>query len=471
MTTNHASWRARRATRGLAAFAAVALLGLAGCNDFLEGGELSEDPTRPTVATNRQLFVGVQTNIWSQLTSDPSRIVNLWTQQFEGIQSQYFSAYTYQVNENTTNGFHRALYAGGGLRDVRQLQDNAREQGDTLFLGIAQVQEAMLVGSAADLFGDLVYSQALNGETDAALDPQMDIYDAVQTLLSDAITNLESFTTTATNLGPGNTDLAYGGDREQWTRLAHTLKARYYLHTAEVRPGAYAQAYAESKLGILDPADDYKAIFSGAAGESNFWYQFTLEQRFGYLIPNSQFVELLEARNDPRLDFFFDVTGDTCGDPFFCLGGTGEGDAQPLDPGYDQPIVTAAENHLIWAETAFRTSRPGEALTHLNEARDIAGLPAESGVSGEALLREILTEKYIALFQNLEAYNDYKRTCFPNIEPTVAGLKIPARFLYDTQERLTNANVPGPQDQPTRNANDPPNATADATGGQACLGQ
>ena len=470
MTTNHAP-RRPRAARALAALAALTLLGTAACNDFLAGGELSDDPNRPTIATNRQLFVGVQTNIWSQYTSDPARIVNLWTQQFEGGQSQYISAYTYQVNENTTNGFHRSLYAGGGLKDVRQLQDNAREQGDTLFLGIAQIQEAMLVGHAADLFGDLVYSEALNGATDAALDPQLEIYDALQVLLDDAIENLESYTNTATNLGPAASDLVYQGDAEKWVRLAHTLKARLYLHTAEVRPAAYELAYQQSKLGILDPADDYEAIFSGNAGESNFWYQFTLEQRFGYIIPNPQFVELLEDRNDPRLEFFFDVTGDLCGDPFFCLGGTGEGDAQPSDPGYDQPIVTAAENHLIWAETAYRTSRPGEALTHLNEAREIAELPAVGGLSGEALLREILTEKYIALFQNIEAFNDYKRTCFPNVEPTVEGLKIPARLLYDTQERLTNANVPAPQEQPTRNANDPPNATADATGGQACRGQ
>ena len=460
----------RRRARGLAALAALALLGTAGCNDFLTGGELDNDPNRPPEATNRQLFVGVQTNLWSQLTSDPARIVNLWTQQFEGIQSQYYSSYIYQVNENTTNGFHRAIYAGGGLRDVRELQERAREQGDTLFLGIAQVQEAMLIGMGASLFGDLVYSQALTGEDDPTLDEQLAIYDAVQTLLSEAITNLQSYSTTATNLGPAGTDLNYGGDPDRWTRLAHTLKARFYLHTAEVRGAeAYEAAYTAAQQGILDPADDWNAVFSGNAGEENFWFQFTAVQRFGYLAGNPQFVELLQERADPRLDFFFDVTGDLCGDPFFCLGGTAEGDAQPIDPGYDQPIVTAAETRLILAEAAYRTGRPADAQANLTAARVIAGLDPITGVTGDALLREILTEKYIAMFQNIEAYNDYKRTCFPNLTPTVAGLKIPARFPYDTQERLTNSNIPGLGEQPTRNDNDPPNATDPF--GNACLGQ
>jgi hypothetical protein len=87
------------------------------------------------------------------------------------------------------------------------------------------------------------------------------------------------------------------------------------------------------------------------------------------------------------------------------------------------------------------------------------GIPTGSE-SGAALLREILTEKYIALFHQIEPYNDYKRTCFPNLAPTVSGKKIPARLYYDTNERQTDPNIPPPEEQPTRNANDPANATA-----------
>ena len=107
-------------------------------------------------------------------------------------------------------------------------------------------------------------------------------------------------------------------------------------------------------------------------------------------------------------------------------------------------------------------------MTELNAERSLAGV-GPVAAAGPALLRAILTEKYIAEFQNIEAWNDYKRTCFPNFTPTVPGLIIPARLFYDLAERQTNTSIPAPQDQPSRNANDPANATDDF--GNACKGQ
>ena len=56
-----------------AAVAGIVVLGI-GCSDFLVGGELDTDPNRPTVATNRQLFVGVQTAIWQYHASELTRL-------------------------------------------------------------------------------------------------------------------------------------------------------------------------------------------------------------------------------------------------------------------------------------------------------------------------------------------------------------------------------------------------------------
>jgi hypothetical protein len=75
------------------------------------------------------------------------------------------------------------------------------------------------------------------------------------------------------------------------------------------------------------------------------------------------------------------------------------------------------------------------------------------------------------MFQNIEAWNDYKRTCTPNLPPVDPTRKIPARLYYDASEQQTNPNnIPVPTQQPTRNQNDPANAVSDGTG-QACLGQ
>ncbi len=454
-----------------AALLAAGVLGAAGCNDYLTGGELSNDPNNPSVASTRQLFTGVQTNIWSVMSGDPARIAGLLTQQAEGGQSQYYNIYTYSVNEQTTNGYHSALYAGGGLTDVRALQQAAFAQGDTLMLGIAQVQEALLMGTGADLFGDLVYSQALKGTPNPPLDKQLAVYDSLQVLLSRAITNLGAFRGTATNLGPGGSDLNYGGNAGRWTRLAHTLKARLYLHTAEVRGNAaYAQALTEAQLGLMNPAENWNAVWSGNAGEENLAFQFTLIQRFGYMLPNPAFVALMEDREDPRVERYFDTTGDVCGDPFFCYSYFGDGTGVS-EEGYDQPLVTAEENLLIWSEAAFRTGNTSAAVTQLNREKVLADVPTvPTTLTGNALLREILTEKYIQLFFTIEPWNDYRRTCFPNLVPVVASVKIPARLLYDASERQTNSSIPGAQSQPTRNQNDPANATSDGTG-EACRGQ
>ncbi|HYD54029.1 MAG TPA: SusD/RagB family nutrient-binding outer membrane lipoprotein, partial [Gemmatimonadaceae bacterium] len=331
------------------------LAGALACSDFLSGGELDTDPVRPTSATNSQIFVGTQSALWSVLMSDPARIAALWTQQLSGTNIQTQAIYNYDVTEQTTNGFHQAIYTAGGLVDIRKLQARAAESRDSLMLGIAQVEEALLVGTAADLFGDITYSEALQFDRqNPALDPQLEVYDALQALLDRAIANLR--TTAPTNQGPGDADLSYGGDAAQWTRLAYTLKARFYLHTAEVRPAAYAQALAAARQGITSAADDYVAAFSGALNEQNFWYQFDVVQRAGYLTPDPTFVALLRTRNDPRLGRYFNATQSGF-------------HAELIKPDHTQQLVSAAENLLIWAEAAQRGGNDAEARTQLDRAR------------------------------------------------------------------------------------------------------
>jgi hypothetical protein len=452
--------------RRLAPVAALALLGMAGCGDFLTSGETQIDPNRPTEASNRLLFTGIQSNIWSELGSDPVRVTGIWAGQFNGMQGQYFTVNNYGVSEQTTNGFHSALYAGGGLVDIRRLQAAAIAQTDTLMLGIARVQEAILISTGADLFGDLVYSHALTGEANPPLDKQMDIYDALtEDLLAKAITNL-SVTKGGTNVGPGASDLAYGGSPARWLRLAHTIRARIYMHEGEVRGAtAYAKALAEARLGITSNADDFIAPYSGESlSEANFFFQFDQVNRFGYMVPNPSFVDTLTNRNDPRFDDYVVEDASLCGADF-CLSEARDA------PDFTQPLITANQNLLVWAEAAYRTGSILEAQTQYNAERTMAGATANGlTLVGNPLLAAILGEKYVVNFQTIEAWNDYKRTCYPNITPNVAGLKIPARLPYDAGERQTNTSIPPAQDQPTRNQNDPANAVSDGLG-TTCLGQ
>jgi hypothetical protein len=440
---------------------AVALAALCACSgNYLTGGELDVDPNRPTTATNRQFFVGIQSNLWSIWGGDPSRSMGIWAQHFTGAQSQYQSnIQSYQITEDNTNGLHSALYAGGGLVDVRKLEAGSLAAFDTLGLGFAQVLEGALMGTGADLFGDLVYNEALTGTPNPPLDPQLQVYDTVQAVLSRGLVNLTR--TGGTNVGPGTGDLTYGGDPTLWIPFAHTLKARFYMHTAEVRPGAYALALAEAQQGISSNAGNYVGRFFDASGQQNLWYQFEITAgRHGYVIPNTNFLSLLTSRSDPRRLLYFNPAGDDLS-------------AARLAPAFAQPFVTFDENTLIWAEAAFRTGDFATALAKLNEERANNGLPPEA-VTGQALLAEILTEKYIVDFQlGEEAMNDYDRTCFPNLVPTgVLPGPVPARFYYDASERQTDTSIPEPGVAPNtlKNPDNPPNAVSDGTGA-VCLGQ
>lgn len=120
------------------------------------------------------------------------------------------------------------------------------------------------------------------------------------------------------------------------------------------------------------------------------------------------------------------------------------------DAAYRQPIVTWQENNLIVAEAAFRKGNTSLA-SELNAVRQAAGL----ALLGSVTLENILEEKYIVLFQNPEAWNLYKRTCYPDLTPAPGAQAIPGRLLYAVGERDSNPSIPPPAQQPARNWNGP----------------
>lgn len=439
--------------------AALPILAAAGCKDFLSGGELTNNPTTPTDASISQIFLSTEVNLWAQQTQSLARLTGMWMQQVKGVARQAKGTYEYTgVGEATFDGEFIIPYVSGGLVDIRRVEDLAREAGDMQYLGMAQVIEAMEIGTTADIWGDVPYSQAAKPDSfpDPQLDAQMDVYDALQALLSEAITNLGGE-------GPGaqDADLVYGGDPEKWIALAHTLKARLYLHTAEVNgDAAYASALTEAQQGIASNDGDYIAIFTGGLqGESNPWYQFMNANggtgRDGDIIATSDthLYSLLDDLGDPRRDEYYDLSNKAAGYLSDFRGGAA----------FPQPIVTYNENLLIMAEAQFHVDQSAAQAT-LNDERAAWGTATPwhraitldpVSASGPALLEAIMTEKYITLFQNVEAWNDYKRTCIPALEPVNGASVIPGRLPYGVTERQTNSNVPDPSQQPARNANDP----------------
>jgi starch-binding outer membrane protein, SusD/RagB family len=442
----------------------LALAGtLSGCGDFLTGPRLGDDdPNRPTPgATRDQLFVGMQLRTFIQQEGNLARMAGIWTQQFAGTGQQYIPFGTFEFNETDFNGDFNNNYIAAGLVAHREVIESAEAAGDRIYAGIAKIHHAMVFGTVASIWGDIPYTEAARGIANPALTPQAEVYDSVQMHLSEAIAHLQA----GGGFNPGALDMVYGASGaatqiQQWIQAANTLKARYYMHW-----GQYAEARTAAQNGISTSANNWRTFHTSTSAEENIWHQFQ-RQRAGYMLAGAHLVELMEQRNDPRLpDYFSQVGGEYRGaEPG--VGGSSFSNisAERDDPTYRQPIVTYAENQLILAEANYRLNDEPAARTHLNNVRTMVGQPAIDA-SGPALLQEILTEKYIALFQNVEVWMLYKRTCSQELTP-VPGKRVPGRLYYSTDEKNVNTNIPEPTDPAyQRNANDPGLCTASVIGG------
>lgn len=449
-------------------FTAIALalglgLGSSACSDYLTGPKLGDNPNRPVTASRANLLVSGLTNLTFQSEGHLARTVCIWMQQCAGTNKQYSSYGLYIVGEDSYFTDWSNAYVRGGLLDLRRIQQDAREAGDSGYAGVALVIESWLIGQTADVWGDIPYSQAVDSTIGAPTpDAQQQIYDKIQTNLDEAIVLLSA--TNAATTAPGGEDLVYGGNVAKWKALAYTLKARFYLHTAErVGAPAYAAAFDAATKGIADPsgAADYRTYQGSNVTEANLWGQFEIGWP-QYLGAGKFLVTLLQppapAPADPRLVEYFapnDNNQIVGADP-------GEGlavnpsslSAGRLAANFRQPLVTYAENQLILAEAAWQKAGGGPAgnaaaQPYVDAERTALGL----GTITVGSLSDIMSEKYVELFQNLETWNDYKRTCLPALTPAGGASAIPARMGYPLSERNANTSIPdaGPQ----RNWNDP----------------
>jgi hypothetical protein len=301
------------------------------------------------------------------------------------------------------------------------------------------------------------YREAVGGNSSPHFDPQQQIYGDLLVLLDKAITDMGSG-----GKGPGAYDLIYGGSTAKWIEAAHTLKARIYLHQEEKLGAAqYTSALGEAKKGISTPNNDWLTVHSTATSERNLWAQFQLTSFGQDLVAGSVLAKIMVAQNDKRLpDYFaknshggyagYDVsTQTTPADSISSILGSN----RTSDPTFSQPIITYDETQLIIAEAAFQTNDKATATTALNTVRArYSKAPIASPT-----LTDIMTEKYIITFQNVEAWNDYKRTCIPALKPARNKLAVPGRFLYGSTEMQTNTNAPTaePSLATGRNWNDP----------------
>src|SRR5688572_15188176 len=212
-TTNGREERNMKTYRKAVTVLALTAIG-AGCSEFLSGPGLTENPNNPTAGTALQQLVAVQSNMAVRLEGQLARCAGVFTQQLIGSNNQQLQWCTgYGVGENDISGQMSGFYTGGGLRGLRNIQAAAEASGDNFLLGIAKIWEGYAIGTAASVWGDLPYREAVTeGIESPALDPQQQIYGDVQTRLDEGIAALTALGAPTGNCVPAE------GDRKS-TRL------------------------------------------------------------------------------------------------------------------------------------------------------------------------------------------------------------------------------------------------------------
>jgi hypothetical protein len=427
----------------------AALLVMTGCRQFLDSKNLNNNPNDPSIASTGPLFTGAQANLYSQIEGQLGRTVALWMEAFSGQASPFnnLSLYSYGADDYLNNWAR--VYGGGGLIDLRTIEQRSLAAGDSIFAGQAIVLEAMQISMAADIWGDIPYAQAAQPTVykTPKVQPQQAVYDSLLTALAKATVYLAA--SGPTNAGAQGYDnlsgVANSTDANNppafWTAVANTLRARIFMHlAARLGASAYDSATAAALAGIRDStgASDFTSVHGTTAITANVWSDFQSIYA-GDLVADSTIIGIMNADNDPRLPAYW-IQGDS-GTYFGTLPAV-----VPTDPAqvsnlsnarsaqaFPQPIVTYAENQLILAEAACQSSQGPQALTYLNAERAAAGASPIGTIS----LKAIMNEKYVALFQNPEVWNDWKRTGFPALYGTP-----PRRLTYPISEREANPNTP-----------------------------
>lgn len=451
--------------------------GLGSCSKLTKG--FDQNPNTATDAPATLQLTAAELGEGFVMSGELARTANIWAGVFHGADRQYQAIQNYITSTQDYDNAWTNSYQVT-LAQLRVVEDKANAVGNKQLLGVTQVVEAQMIGTVTALWGDVPYSKAFVPDTPPAYDAQKDVYAAIQTLLTTAIGNL----TATTGAGASITaDIFYGGDQNKWVAAAHSLKARYYLHVKN-----YAQAAAEAKLGIASPAGNLLMPYTGVVGVSANPYWDFINSRTNYIDGVGSYApKLLQARTNSK-------TNETARYNYFYTSSKKAYSA--LDPNWidgafqadkNFPLMTYTETQAILAESLQRTGDNNGALTALNAIRTLNsdtikssyaanGIPQDpthitrklisymsyvlsdftpGGVANptsaglaqsNALLKEILVEKYLALIGQIEEFNDVRRTNNLIGVPlnTSTATTLPQRLLYPQVELNTNPNIPNP---------------------------
>jgi len=317
----------------LGLFLAVGLL--SSCTKDYE--EMNMDPNNPVDVPAINIFTNAVFNAvdrqfggWIQHT-----YLGPWSQQWTKV--QYIDEDRYLPRD--MSGDFNGPYTNE-LKNLTIVISKATESGDDRLLAAAKIMRAWAFMHLTDIFGDIPYSEALqgfsaDGVTKPVYDDQGDVYAALLVELEEANVLL-----TGTTLNFGSGDILYGGDPTLWRMFANSLKLRI-LNRAAGTPwsftydmagtqadvtttaGAAALATADAQIAAILSNPTAYPVFTSNAHNAALKYPglpyrnpiySTLYARTDQGVSETM-VDWLESRVDPRIHVYAQPTPNSVATP------------------------------------------------------------------------------------------------------------------------------------------------------------
>lgn len=206
------------------------------------------------------------------------------------------------------DGTWRAAYSGL-FQDMNAMLPLAEEQGLTIHSGAVKAMKAYILMTLVDLFGDVPYTEALQGLPipSPVADSGSSVYEAALALLDEALVDLNI----AATASPSN-DIFYDGDVDLWIKTVNTLKMKYYLQTRLVNSSSGTEIAAIVAAGDFISSDDEDFQLNYGTersdpGSRHPYYGEHYETGGGRYLSNFYMQQMREDKTniDPRIRFYF----------------------------------------------------------------------------------------------------------------------------------------------------------------------
>lgn len=346
-----------------------------------------------------------------------------------------------------------------------------------------------------DLWGDVPYSGALNGNPELEFYPSYDLQEDIYTIMLNDLELAVNLFDASKDFYSADTDLLFEGDMDGWIRFANSLRLRMAIRISVVDP--------ELARTVIDEIKDLPMIASNdqiADFQYNSVYNKPLFEagsiRYGegaqYMNPSKFLADILVENEDPRISFILNKTtlsetfpfvDEYRGVPNLLAYNSEEWDNYNLDADLGDPLgqwgdvsrigdwylnndrpfplTSYAELCYLKAEAVLGGFLNGDAQdyyeegirSHMEYINDYSGeyLPIGElemnnyiNTMGEVDLEKIITQKWLLfVYENVfEAYADYRRTGFPQLldyyEETIDIDAFPKRLRYPYSEYTLN---------------------------------